>query len=99
MNETVVPPRTYALVALALLVLLGLTAAVAEIDLGPLNALAALLIAVVKAILVVLFFMEVRYRSRLTWLFAAAGFLWLGIMIGLTLADTLHRSRAVFPLG
>lgn len=97
-HETIVPPRTYVLVAAALLVLLALTAFVSEIDLGRFNIVVALLIAVTKAALVVLFFMEVRYHSKLTWLFAAAGFFWLSIMLTLTLTDAVHRVPLAFPL-
>ena len=98
MSETIVSPRTYVVVAAALLALLALTAVVSEIDLGPLNVVVALLIAVVKASLVVLFFMEVRYHSKVTWLFAAAGFFWLAIMLTLTLTDTVHRVPLAFPI-
>ena len=95
MKEHIVPPRVYILVAVALLVLLALTLVFAEIDLGPFNALVALGIAVMKAVLVVLFFMEVRYSSRLTWFFAGAGFFWLAILLTLTLSDVM--SRLVLP--
>jgi cytochrome c oxidase subunit 4 len=54
----------------------------------------ALAIAVIKALLVVLFFMHVRYSSRLTWAFASAAFVWLGIMFVLTFADYLTRGTA-----
>ena len=53
--------------------------------------MAALTIAVVKMLLVILFFMHVRYSSRLTWIFVAAGFIWLLIMLDLTLSDYLTR--------
>jgi len=56
-----------------------------------LNIVAALTIAVVKMLLVILFFMHVRYSSRLTWIFVAAGFIWLLIMLDLTLSDYLTR--------
>ena len=53
--------------------------------------MAALAIAITKMLLVILYFMHVRYSSRLTWLFVAAGFIWLLIMIDLTLSDYLTR--------
>ena len=71
--------------------LLLLTWGVAQINLGKWNAFAALTIAVIKMLLVILIFMHVRYSSRVTWLFAAAGFIWLLIMIDLTLSDFLTR--------
>ena len=74
------------------MLLLLLTWGIAQINLGPLNIVAALTIAVTKMLLVILFFMHVRYSTRLTWLFVAAGFIWLLIMIDLTLSDYLTRA-------
>jgi cytochrome c oxidase subunit IV len=64
---------------------------VAFIDLGFWNPIVALLIACTKATLVILFFMHVRYSSKLTMLTVAAGFFWLLIMISLSLTDYLTR--------
>lgn len=83
--------RTYYLVYVALMVLLALTVGASFINLGPLNELVALAIAVAKAVLVILFFMHVRYSSRVTWLFVAAGFVWLGILIFLAMNDYWTR--------
>ena len=83
----IVPKRIYYAVFAALLALTWITVAVSKIDLGRLNTVVALAIAVIKALLVILFFMHVRYSSRLTKLVVAAGFLWLALMIGLTMAD------------
>jgi cytochrome c oxidase subunit 4 len=88
----VVPLRTYLAIFGALLAGTALTVAIAFQDLGPLNTVAAMTIAGIKALLVVLFFMHVKYSSRLTWVFAAAGILWLALMIGLTMADFDTRS-------
>ena len=86
--------RTYALVFLALLVLTGLTTAIAFLDLGgSINTTVALAIAVGKALLVILYFMHVRYSDRLTWVFASAGFFWLLILIGGTMDDVLTRPQ------
>ena len=97
---------SYLLVYAALMVLLGLTVAASfvnfeqrylgRLNLGWLNIGATLLIAVVKALLVVLFFMHVRHSSRLTRIFAAAAFLWLGILLVGTLNDYLTRDRPLF---
>ncbi|MGE5219003.1 MAG: cytochrome C oxidase subunit IV family protein [Chloroflexota bacterium] len=94
MNSShVVSIKLYALVFGALLLLTLATAGIAFIDLGgELNSIAALTIALVKALLVVLFFMHLRYSSRLTWVFAGAGIFWLLILLVLTLADPLTRS-------
>jgi cytochrome c oxidase subunit 4 len=83
----VVPVSTYLLVFVALLVLTLVTVWVAEHDFGALNTPVALGIAVVKATLVILFFMHVKYSPRLTWLVVAAAFMWLALMLGVTLAD------------
>ena len=87
----IVPKKTYVLVWASLLVLLFATWGFAIVDLRPFNAIIAMTIALAKMLLIILFFMHVRYSSRLTWLFAAAGFLWLAIMIFLTLNDYLTR--------
>jgi cytochrome c oxidase subunit 4 len=76
---------------LALVVGTILTLVAAEVDLGVLNNVVMLLIACTKAALVVLFFMHVRWSTRLTWVVAASGFVWLLIMFGLTMQDYLTR--------
>jgi cytochrome c oxidase subunit IV len=87
----IVPKRTYVTIWLALMCLLFLTWGVARIHLGRWNLPVALTIALIKMLLVILFFMHVRKSGRLTWLFAAAGFIWLIIMIDLTMSDFLTR--------
>ncbi|MBI1358152.1 MAG: oxidase [Acidobacteria bacterium] len=87
----IVPIPVYAAIFITLLVMTGVTIAVAFVDLGPFNIYVALGIAVFKASLVVLYFMHVKYSSRLTQLAAATGFLWLGIMLSFTLADNFTR--------
>ena len=91
MSSTILPRKMYFAIWAALMVLLGLTWGIAQVDLGVFNVVAALTIAIIKMLLVILFFMHVRYSSGLTWLFAAAGFIWLMIMIDLTLGDYLTR--------
>jgi cytochrome c oxidase subunit 4 len=95
MAQHVVPRKVYIGVFAALLALLALTVAVALVDLGPLNTAAALLIALVKAVLVILFFMHVRYSERLIWIAAIAAFVWLGILLVLTMSD--YRTRGNLP--
>ena len=71
----------------------GLTVMAAFYDFpGPLNAVVALTIAVIKATLVVLYFMHVRYSSRLIWLVIAAALLWLAIMFAITFSDYWTRT-------
>ena len=86
-----VSPRTYVSIFLALMVLTGVTVGAAYLDLGPFNTLVALVIACTKMMLVVLYFMHVRYSSRLTWAVVGAGFFWLGLLLLLTLSDYLTR--------
>jgi cytochrome c oxidase subunit 4 len=90
-SEQVTSVKIYLLVFAALMVLTTVTVAVAFLDLGVFNDVVALTIAVIKAVLVVLFFMHVLHSSRMTKLSIVAGFLWLAILIGLTLSDYLSR--------
>jgi cytochrome c oxidase subunit 4 len=83
--------RTYVLVWAILLILLVATRVLARVDLHPLNAAIAMAIAFSKMLLILLFFMHLRYGSRLTWIFAAAGFIFIVILIELTLNDYLTR--------
>lgn len=78
----------------ALMVFTAITVAVAFVNLGPLNNVVALGIAFTKTILVVLFFMHVHYSSRLTKIFAAAGFFFLAILISFTVSDMQVRHPA-----
>ena len=87
MSAHIVPLKTYYAIFAALLGGTALTVWVSYFDLGPLNTVVAITIAVIKALLVVLYFMHLKYSSRLTWVFAVAGFVWLVLMIGLTIAD------------
>jgi cytochrome c oxidase subunit 4 len=92
-SEPVVSLRTYVLVGAGLLILTVTTTGIAFIDLGgQWNTLTAVVIAVVKTVLVVLYFMHLRYSSRLIWVFAGAGFFWLAILVTLTMSDVLTRS-------
>lgn len=92
MSEVIVPRRIYVAIFAALMVLTGLTTLVAFFDLGLANPVVALSIAVLKASLVVLFFMHVRWSSRLTWVIGGASLFWLGIMLVLTLSDYATRA-------
>ena len=78
----------------ALMVLTTITVAVAFVNLGVLNNVVALSIAGIKTTLVVLFFMHVHYASRVTKIFAVAGFFWLSIMIAFTVSDMQARTSA-----
>ena len=88
MSEHIVPVRIYIVIFLALLVGTGLTVAAAFYDFPwKLNAVVALTIATIKATLVVLYFMHVRYSTRLVWVIVAAALFWMGILFALTFSD------------
>jgi cytochrome c oxidase subunit IV len=87
----VAPKILYYAIFMALLVGTGLTVGVAFLDLGFFNNVVMLAIACTKALLVILFFMHVRWSSRLTWVVAGAGFFWLLILFSITMTDYLSR--------
>jgi len=91
--------KVYLRIFFALMVLTGLTVWVAFFDLGIGNTFVAITIAVVKASLVVMFFMHLYYGSRILWVVAGAGFIWLVIMLGLTMSDIWTRQWLPFPQG
>jgi cytochrome c oxidase subunit 4 len=91
MSGHVAPKGLYYSVFAALIFGTFLTVVVARIDLGAFNNVAMLGIAVAKASLVVLFFMHVRWSTRLTWVVVGAGLLWLLIMFTFTMNDYLTR--------
>ena len=83
--------KTFVSVWAALLVFTGLTVFVATLELGPLNAIVALSIATVKALLVLLFFKELRYSTALTKVVVVAAIFFLMLLAGLTLSDYMTR--------
>jgi cytochrome c oxidase subunit 4 len=92
MSEHIVPRKIYFSVFAALLVGTAITVFAATINFGWANDVIALTIAVTKMMLVLLFFMHVRYSSRLIWVIVAAMFFWLLILLLLTLTDYSSRS-------
>ena len=88
---TTSPPKLYWKTFVALAVLLAITWSVSYVDLGSFNLIFALGIAVAKAILIMLFFMHIRGSSRLLHFVAAAGVLWLIILLSLVLGDYMTR--------
>jgi cytochrome c oxidase subunit 4 len=91
MSEHIDSIKTYTLVFVVLLGLTFATSEVAYIDLGLFNVVVALAIAVVKMLLVALFFMHVRYSTKLTKIVVVGGMLWLVILLLLTMADFFAR--------
>lgn len=95
----IVPLRVYLVIFGLLLLGTGTTVGAAYLDLGPLNAVVALTIAVAKAVLVVLYFMHIRYSTGLTRLVVAAGFFWLLILLALLFSDYWTRGWMDVPRG
>jgi len=96
-SEHIVSPGTYVAIILTLLALTGLTVAAAYVNLSDYvpfkqaNIFVALLIATVKATLVVLFFMHAKYSPKRTKLVIVAGIFWLLILLFMTLSDYASR--------
>ena len=97
MSGHIVSTRVYYGIFAVLMLCTYLTVQAAFFDLGALNTVVALLIAVFKATLVVLFFMHVKYGSRLTWVFIGAGVFWLMILLGLLMGDYATRGWMSLP--
>lgn len=88
----IVTPKVYATIAIALLVLTATTAAVSYVELGVFNAVVALAIATFKAMLVVLFFMHLKYSSKLTKLTVISGVFIFAGLIGMIMSDYISRA-------
>lgn len=89
-SHHITQPKVYYTVYLLLVLFMGLTIGASYVNMGSLNNLVAMAIATVKAVLVVLFFMQVKMGTRLTWLWAGIGFVWLIFLFG-TLGDYFTR--------
>jgi cytochrome c oxidase subunit 4 len=96
-SDHIVSPRVYVGVFLALIVFTGLTVFAATVDLGLWNTPVALVIAVAKAMLVVLYFMHVKYSSRLVSLAIGGSILWLLLLIAGAGSDYLSRGWVGTP--
>jgi cytochrome c oxidase subunit IV len=83
--------QVYVTIFVCLLIGTALTVYAATKDLGPLNNIVMLGIAITKATLVILYFMHVRYGPRLIWVLAGSGFAWLAIFVAFTVADYVTR--------
>jgi cytochrome c oxidase subunit IV len=89
--KEIVDPKVYLKTCAALLGLLGLTWLSAYVNLGAFNLIVGLAVAITKAILIALFFMNLKRSSRLLHFVAAVGVLWLFILMALTFSDYLSR--------
>lgn len=93
MSEHIVPVRIYLMIFLVLMVGTALTVWAGFRDFpGPLNVIIALTIASIKATLVVLYFMHLRYSSRLVWIIFVSALFWMGLLFALTFSDYWTRS-------
>ena len=99
MSGHVSPKSTYYAIFGALMVLTGVTVGAAMINLGSFNFPVAIGIAITKATLVILFFMHVKYSSRLTKMIVGMSFFFLCILFALTLTDYLSRGWYASPRG
>ena len=96
----IVPVSVYIKVIVALMVLLVITLGAAAIDFSQmglpwLNIVIAMTIAVVKAVLIILYFMHVRYSSKLVWVFSGAAFFWVMILFVMMLIDYFSRANSL----
>jgi cytochrome c oxidase subunit IV len=96
MAAHILPTRVYYTIFAILMFCTYLTVQIAFFDLGRLNAVVALAIAAFKATIVILFFMHVKYSSRLTWVVVLGSIFWFGILVALTMGDYLTRSWRMF---
>jgi cytochrome c oxidase subunit 4 len=96
-TDHIVPVRVYILVFLTLIVMTWVTAFVSTIDLGRMNVFVALSIAIFKASLVILFFMHVKYGTRLTKFIVLAGLYWLILLLFIVMMDLWTRGWMGVP--
>lgn len=97
MSDRVIPRRVYFAVFAALIALTAVTVLAAFKDMGPLNTIVAMTIACTKALLVVLYFMHVRWGTSLVRVVIAGALLWLVILLALTMSDYASRGWLGFP--
>jgi len=91
-DEHITPYKTYVFIWLILMALTVITVYVArEIDLGSINLFVAMIIASVKATVVALFFMHLKFEDSITWVFALYPLFLLSLLIGLTSIDVFNR--------
>jgi cytochrome c oxidase subunit 4 len=97
MKQHISSIQTNVIIFVILLVLLFATVAAAYLPLGPLHFPLAMAFAATKAVLIVLYFMHLKYSHRLGAVISVASFLWLGIMIALCLSDYMTRGWLDIP--
>jgi cytochrome c oxidase subunit IV len=95
-TDHILPARVYYTIFGILMLCTYLTVQIAFLDLGALNTIAALGIAAFKAVLVVLYFMHVKYSPKLTWAVVLGSLFWLSLMLVITMSDYLTRAWRTF---
>ncbi len=93
----IVSPKLYVGIWIFLLCMTGLTVYAASIELHAWNPVVALVIATMKALAVILFFMHVKYSPRITQVIIVAAIFWLVLLLGLTLTDYITRIFVTYP--
>ena len=93
----VAPVGMYVKVFLALFILTIVTWAIALVDLGSMNTVVAIAIAMLKASLVVMFFMHLKYNAKILWLVALSGLLMTVVMFCFTMSDYVSRAAPYIP--
>ncbi|MGE5111782.1 MAG: cytochrome C oxidase subunit IV family protein [Acidobacteriaceae bacterium] len=91
MSEHIVSPKIYVAIFISLSILTIATYSIAKLDLGPFNALVAIVIAMIKSLLVILFFMHVKYSPKMTKVTLISGFFFLLILLSLSMTDYISR--------
>jgi len=91
-SEHVLPLKLYLSVALALIILTALTVSISFVHLGGWNAVVAVTIATIKALLVAFIFMHLRYEKKINLFIFTMGLVFIGLFISLTMFDTLRRT-------
>ena len=97
MSRPIIPARTYLFTWGSLLGLTLLTSLLGFIDMGQFSVIVAVLIAAMKASLIVAFFMHALYESKLVWVVLAGGVIWFLILFSLTLGDYITRGWLPVP--
>jgi cytochrome c oxidase subunit IV len=93
----IIPTRIYVAIWALLIVLTLTTVYAATVDLGIFNIVVALVIATIKGTMVVLFFMHLRYSTKLTMVTVIASIFWLFILFSLTMTDYISRAWSTYP--
>ena len=97
MTEHIEAKSTYFYIFAALIALTAVTTVVAYVDLGPFSVVVAITIAVIKMLLVALFFMHMRHGTMLMKVVVSAGLLWLVILLLLSMSDFFTRGWLPVP--